>query len=259
MKSTHRFLIAIFFCLLSFSLVFTSCNETGDEMTTEKKTAEITTEEITTEETTPIESPNETTAELHTHSYKEWSIAKEPTCTENGIEERYCNCGEKESRTIAITDHNYKNDTCVFCGVTLKTSQGLSLVLSDDKKSYYVNDLGTCSDSDIIIPSEYNGLPITKLERNAFNMVGITSIIIPESVTHICKDALSGCFELKSVTLGSGIKIIEMQAFEGDFSLTSINYKGTKSQWASVSLGEEWNEGSSIRVIHCIDGDITIN
>jgi len=255
MKVKHRFLIALILVLLTFSLVFTSCDETGDETTAADETTEM-----TTEETSPVESPDETTSEPHTHSYEDWSVAKKATCTEEGLEERYCSCGESESRTIAITDHNYKNETCVICGAILKTSQGLSFVLSEDKKSYYIDDFGTCYEYDLIIPSEYNGLPVTKLERNAFNMgEWLTSIIIPDSVTHICKDALSGCFELKSVTLGSGIKVIEMQAFEGDIGLTSINYKGTKSQWASVSLGEEWHEGSSIRVIHCIDGDITIN
>ena len=41
----------------------------------------------------------------HEHEWDEWKTAKEPTCTENGIEERSCKCGEKETKEITKLDH----------------------------------------------------------------------------------------------------------------------------------------------------------
>ena len=36
----------------------------------------------------------------HTHSFGEWSVSKNATCTEDGVKARYCNCGEKQSESI---------------------------------------------------------------------------------------------------------------------------------------------------------------
>ncbi len=36
----------------------------------------------------------------HPHSYGEWYVAKEPACVENGINERKCFCGHKETKEI---------------------------------------------------------------------------------------------------------------------------------------------------------------
>lgn len=43
----------------------------------------------------------------HTHSFGEWSIAKEVTCETNGIKERFCNCGEKQTEDIYSTGHSF--------------------------------------------------------------------------------------------------------------------------------------------------------
>ncbi len=52
------------------------------------------------------ENDNETPA--HTHSFGEWEITVNPTCTENGTKVRYCSCGEKQSESVpAIGDHTY--------------------------------------------------------------------------------------------------------------------------------------------------------
>ena len=36
----------------------------------------------------------------HTHAYSAWTTLKKVTCTEDGLEERTCSCGAKESRTL---------------------------------------------------------------------------------------------------------------------------------------------------------------
>ena len=55
----------------------------------------------------------------HEHSYGEWTIVDEPTCTEAGVEERVCDCGEKETHPVDALGHKYDNkydDECNVCG-----------------------------------------------------------------------------------------------------------------------------------------------
>ena len=41
----------------------------------------------------------------------------------------------------------------------VKDSKGLEFGLNADEKSYSVTGIGICNDTDIVIPSVYNGLP----------------------------------------------------------------------------------------------------
>ena len=49
-----------------------------------------------------------------------------------------------------------------------KASEGLSFELNDSKTGYIVTGIGTCKDTNIIIPSVYKGLPVTSIEEFAF-------------------------------------------------------------------------------------------
>ena len=60
------------------------------------------------------------------HNFGSWTTAAAATCTENGSEERVCSrCGEKESRPVAATGHNYVAEatapTCTALGFTTHT------------------------------------------------------------------------------------------------------------------------------------------
>ena len=58
--------------------------------------------------------PNTTEAPTHTHAFGEWVTTKEKTCTEDGIEERVCSCGKKDTVTITA-GHNYAKGICTKC------------------------------------------------------------------------------------------------------------------------------------------------
>ena len=95
---TFRFLLCLSFLLLAAS-IFASCN--------------------------------------HAHSFGEWNRLREPTCTKQGIERRYCSCGEHESRDIeplghtvgewkvgtdpTCTETGTKVLSCSVCKATLET------------------------------------------------------------------------------------------------------------------------------------------
>ena len=63
----------------------------------------------------------------HPHDFSEWKVVKEATCAEEGLEERECRCGVKETRSIPLTDHVFsewkvvKDATCTEEGLEERT------------------------------------------------------------------------------------------------------------------------------------------
>ena len=45
----------------------------------------------------------------HTHSFGEWTVTTEPSCTEPGIKTRECDCGQTERAEIPATGHQWDN------------------------------------------------------------------------------------------------------------------------------------------------------
>ena len=80
----------------------------------------------------------------------------------------------------------------------------------------------SCTAGDVIIPSAYNGLPVTSIVTAFYNCTTITSVTIPNSVTSIDENTFQGCTNLTSVTIGNSVTNIGISAFENCTSLTSI-------------------------------------
>lgn len=52
---------------------------------------------------------------FHKHSFGEWEIKAEATCTEDGSQSRYCECGEVQTETIRAKGHNIEEGVCTDC------------------------------------------------------------------------------------------------------------------------------------------------
>lgn len=296
----------------------------------------------------------------HTHKFTEWSVTKNPTCTEDGVKTRYCDCGEKQSDTISATGHNYVDNVCTNCGVEhimsackhddpekivvvdyksptcietgltqgmkclncetmvvpqliipttectdlvnlpykaptcqetglgegkqcnicgtivvkqeilpqinciqgeeyyviedtiylecimcgdkidchlLVPSMGLEFTLNPEGRGYGVSGIGTCLDRIVVIPPEYNGLPVIAINNGAFwNNDKITAIVIPASVEEIQTASISSCTALKNVLVCENSRLVDIKPFQFN-SCTSLVKWEIPSSVESMLLG----------------------
>ena len=157
-----------------------------------------------------------------------------PTCTSTGLTAgKHCSvCNEVIVAQIAVNalGHNLVDATCTVCGEKFM-SEGLLYELSEDATHYIVIGIGECKDTDITIPSSYNGLPVTAIGDYAFlNCDYLTSVTIPEGVTKIGIYSFEFCKSLTDITIPDSVISIDSGAFAHCYSLTKVTIgKGVQS------------------------------
>lgn len=173
------------------------------------------------------------------HDFGEWTQTEAPNCTDTGVEMRICkrNMLHAESRKIDALGHNYEwncnadghsklctecgnetelaphewnNGACGICGFEKPAVSELSFERIGD--TYTVTGIGTVQLTEIEIPSEYNGLPVTAIAAEAFKDSTLTKIIIPDSVKKIGVNAFLGC----TITYVVFETLTDWQLYEGD-------------------------------------------
>lgn len=77
----------------------------------------------TVDPTTGTTEPPTSNATEHIHLFGEWEVVAEPTCTNIGVKQRTCPCGETETEEISATGHLEMTDeaiaaTCTTPGLT---------------------------------------------------------------------------------------------------------------------------------------------
>ena len=104
----------------------------------------------------------------HTHSFGEWTVTTEPSCTEPGIKTRECDCGQTERAEIPATGHRWdegkvtkeptetsdgeKTFTCTVCKETktevIKAGETASEPTSDPDTTESTESTGSTGESE---------------------------------------------------------------------------------------------------------------
>ena len=148
-------------------------------------------------------------------------------CTQSGCP--VTDISEKNGYAI----HDFTNGDCL-CGKK-KFTEGLKYTVNSDGESYSVTGIGTATETDIFIASEFNGKPVTSIGKMAFNgCTGLTSVTIPDSVISIGQFAFDSCSSLTSITIPESVTEIGGNVVLRCISLTSITVKNGNTKYHSV-------------------------
>lgn len=204
-----------------------------------------------------------------------------PTCEDSGYQLYVCkNCnnsytanfkealGHNSSDWIidvypTMLTEGSKHKECTRCGEILETATIPMLTtywdytLLDDG-TYSVKPLAYVQLSDTVdIPSEYNGIAVTRIEDSAFEGLGdITFVNIPSSITHIGAYAFQDCRGLTEITIPTGVIYVGRQAFyEAGVDGITIYCEATSqpSGWHSEWADSAGSAGSGNTVVWTLD------
>ncbi len=99
----------------------------------------------------------------------------------------------------------------------------LIFTLNSDGESYSVKTYDPTISGELVIPSTYDGKPVTAIGDFGFHSCNfLTRVIIGDNVTTIGYYAFGNCESLKSVTVPNGVGTIKDYAFYGCNALNSI-------------------------------------
>lgn len=189
--------------------VLSSCNFVIEPEPTEKantdasKDSSLSSESTVTDEPTeaPTEAPTEKPTEKPKYDpeYPDWIFAGAPEMD--------------ESKFVA--------DTTPIGKVT--TPESFEYAENGDGTYSVVAAIGDLDAETAIIPSTYEGKPVTKIggDRALFlDYANLKKIIISDGITHIAASTLSYCKNLQSIVIPDSVKTIEADAF----SYSSLRY-----------------------------------
>ncbi len=101
--------------------------------------------------------------------------------------------------------------------------QELAYTLSEDGTYYIVSGIGTVTDTDIVIPSTYENIPVKEIAEEAFyDSDSLTSVIVGSNVEMIGRAAFCHCSNLISVIISNSVKTIQEEAFERCCKLVEV-------------------------------------
>lgn len=83
--------------------------------------------------------------------------------------------------------------------------------------------IGFGGTGEISVPSHINDLPVVRIEDGAFQGTDLGSIILPDTVIEIGKEAFKDCKQLRQVNIPRGVVRIGKEAFKYCTSLKTVN------------------------------------
>lgn len=75
---------------------------------------------------------------------------------------------------------------------------------------------------EIILPAEIEGFPVQRIESRAFHRTNVKTVVIPDSVVSMGREAFAQCSNLESVKLSPSMRVISAEAFTGCSKLENV-------------------------------------
>ena len=205
---------------------------------TEETTAatEEATEETTaaTEETTePTEETTEATEET-TEATEETTAASEETTepTEETTEATEETTAATEDTTEATEETTEATEP--ETDPAPDPAAGFKYTIVNNATVTITGYTGTASE--LTIPSQIEGLPVTRIGNDAF--VGnkqVTSLLIPDTVQYIARYAFAGCSNMYSIRIPASVTFVGSNAFTNCQNLTNIYIDDLKA-WININF-----------------------
>lgn len=163
----------------------------------------------------------------------------------------FCSRCGNEKKEMHQFGEDGNDNICIYCDYHKKdtpnipdipdvpdvpdTPDSVEYTLNSDGESYSISKTSAFNETELIIPSQYNGKPVTTIGYSGFsNCDSLTSVIIPNSVTSIRDYAFSYCSSLKSITIPDSVTSIGFNVFSTCGALERINYTGNIASWCGV-------------------------
>lgn len=154
-----------------------------------------------------------------------------------------------ENLTKAVTDDylklelNSMSNAKFYCKNA--SYDGLTFSLNGDNKSYSVKSDGTDL-ATIVIPSKYDGLPVTIISDSAFkDSAYLCTVTFPSSITTIGEFAFNNCTSIASIILPNSIKRIKLCAFGG---CTGLSHFAIDDGVTALTDGFEFFSCNNLRI-----------
>ena len=166
----------------------------------------------------------------HKHILSEWTN-NTATCEYDGTQTRNCTvtgCDYEETEVKKRNGHNFADCVCTVCGT--KYSSGLEF----EFLGIYYNfvGFGTCTDDEIVIPSEINGYPVI-FNLEAFKYTDATKVTFLNGVKSLTM--FGRLSNLKYIEIPESVEIIPIEEFIYDCrALVEINVSDKNQYYASV-------------------------
>lgn len=101
---------------------------------------------------------------------------------------------------------------------------------------------------DIVIPAELDGVRVTEIgQASLWNHDEIESLVISEGIKKVQGKSISGCVNLKTISLPDSLELVDGYAFEGCTSVTSM----TVPKNVSHIVWSPFNRMTSLTEINC--------
>ena len=127
-----------------------------------------------------------------------------------------------QSESESIVESNPESESPIADGLTIENGVVISY---------------SGSQTDVVIPSVYQGEPVTEIASNAFKESKIQSVTIPSSITDIGEYSFGYCHELTKVNFSEGLKTVGEGAFFDCPKIEKISFPNSLEKLGCGALG----------------------